>query len=38
MGDFIKRSSEDTAESKRKANALKVETGRYDEEVLTAFN
>ncbi|BAR74202.1 hypothetical protein BASH2_00794 [Bacillus anthracis] len=38
MGAFIKRSSENTAEPKRKANALKVEKGRYDEEVLAAFN
>ena len=35
---FIKRSSENTAQSKRKANALKVEKSRYDEEVFTAFN
>jgi len=38
MGAFIKRSSENTAQSKRKANALKVEKSRYDEEVFAALN
>ena len=35
---FIKRSSENTGEPKRKENALKVEKGRYDEEVFAALN